>query len=99
LADKALDTARLYWLEHWQLAATEVSTQPGAATIVAKFKGLAATAPLWSVGMGRSSRDVHLRPLPRPTFRRRRRLSAAVCRVGSSIGSSSAADRPAVIGC
>lgn len=32
------DTARLHWLEHPHLLATEVCTEPGAATIVAKSK-------------------------------------------------------------
>lgn len=33
------DTARLYWLQHPDLLATEIRTQPDAATIVAAFKG------------------------------------------------------------
>jgi predicted O-methyltransferase YrrM len=33
------DTSRLYWLQHPDLLATEVRTQPDAATIVATFKG------------------------------------------------------------
>jgi predicted O-methyltransferase YrrM len=33
------DMARLHWLEHPHLLATEVCTEPGAATIVAKCKG------------------------------------------------------------
>jgi predicted O-methyltransferase YrrM len=33
------DTARLYWLQHPDLLAAEVRTQPDAATIIATFKG------------------------------------------------------------
>jgi hypothetical protein len=33
------DTARLYWLQHPDLLATEVRTQPDAAAIIATFKG------------------------------------------------------------
>jgi predicted O-methyltransferase YrrM len=33
------DTARLYWLRHPDLLATEIRTQPGAAAIIATFKG------------------------------------------------------------
>jgi hypothetical protein len=33
------DTARLYWLQHPDLLATEIRTQPDAAAIIATFKG------------------------------------------------------------
>jgi predicted O-methyltransferase YrrM len=33
------DAARLYWLQHPDLLATEIRTEPGAAAIVATFKG------------------------------------------------------------
>jgi hypothetical protein len=33
------DASRLYWLQHPDLLATEIRTQPDAAAIVATFKG------------------------------------------------------------